>query len=191
MNDRFPTESEFQGHLTQYFFSLISFIQLSMNLRNLHQITAKISMWLRILNNTIYQSWGISRSKFFETIFEDSSKIRINDSIYHCFVLHYKRSSFQLINLEKYNSLNLCSGDNQTNHFQKTFYDIDCCYNQSLSLATCTVAVTPSLWLFLCMSKYLFSFLSSNHNVLDNLFSNEKILSNDQTYKRQFAQDCL
>ena len=42
------------------------------------------------------------------TIFQAWSKIWIHDSIYHCFDHHSECSSFQLINLKRYNLHNLC-----------------------------------------------------------------------------------
>ena len=41
MTDRFPTDSNFQGHLSKFFFALISLFQLSMYLRTLRQINAR------------------------------------------------------------------------------------------------------------------------------------------------------
>ena len=41
MIDRFTTESNLQGNLSKEFFPLISLLQLSMHLRNLHQINTR------------------------------------------------------------------------------------------------------------------------------------------------------
>ena len=114
------------------------------------------------------------------TIFQAWFKIWIHDSMNHCFDFHSECSSFQLINLWKYNLYNLCLGNK--NHDCWRSWQVDWLLSEKLLLysaataitlshANFTVTVTLSSCFFLFMNEYLFWFFRSAHTTFNTLFS--------------------